>query len=409
MTSSSKIAECLFALTTRIVTSTPGKLRLLVPSLLILTVTIASAIKPAADGNTAYGNGALNSNTVGTNNSAFGFQALFSNSSGQGNTATGSQSLFNNTTASGNTADGYLALFSNTTGAANTATGLQALNFNTVGNENTATGNNALFANSTGNDNTATGASAGRGNTTGAFNTVTGATALYFNTTGSFNTADGSFALNLSTGSNNIGVGYTAGINLTTGDFNIDIGNQGVTGESSTIRIGTPGNHLATFIAGINNTPVVGTPVVIDANGQLGVGVSSERFKQNIHPMEKASDTLFKLRPVTFEYNHTIEPNGTRQYGLIAEEVAKLDPNLVVHDRDGKILTVRYEAVNAMLLNEFLKEHAKVETLQATIDYQEEQIRKLGALLEQEASRIRKVEARIESEGNMRTVANTGN
>lgn len=376
-------------------------------ALMSCSFSLTTNAKPPPDGdqgngNTAEGTGALFSDTTGANNTADGFNALFKNVTGDANTATGAQALFSNTTASGNTADGFLALFSNTTGASNTATGLQALNFNTVGNENTATGSDALFNNTTGNDNVANGANAAHNTTTGAFNTVNGASALYFSSTGSFNTADGSFALNLSTGDNNIALGYAAGINLTTGGGNIDIGNQGVTGESSTIRIGTPGNQQATFVAGIFGTPVAGVPVVVDANGQLGIAVSSERFKNEIKPMDDSSEAIFALNPVTYRYKHDVLSDATPQFGLIAEEVAKVNPALVARDANGKIQTVRYDAVNAMLLNEFLKEHRKVEELQATISRQQaatiaqqDEIKALMASLKEQASQIQQVKTEL--------------
>ena len=374
--------------------------------------------------NTALGDSALYTNTIGNDNSASGYlalftnldgnwntaagsQALFANTNGGANTATGYQALYNNTTASGNTATGFLALFGNTTGASNTATGLQALNFNTVGNENTATGSDTLFHNTTGNDNTVTGANAGQGNTTGAFNTVNGASALHDNQTASFNTADGAFALNLCTGGGNIAVGYAAGINITNGNGNIDIGNQGLATDSVTIRIGLQGSHQATFVAGIFGTPVAGVPVVVDANGQLGTGVSASRFKTDVKPMSNSSDAIFSLQPVTYRYKDEIDRTCAPQYGLIAEEVAKVNPALVARDASGKIYTVRYEAVNAMLLNEFLKEHRKVEQLQATVARQEresqataveqqKEIKALTTALSEQGEQIQKVQAAIE-------------
>jgi hypothetical protein len=354
------------------------------------------------NGNTAEGTGALASDTTGANNTADGFNALFKNMTGDANTATGAQALFNNTTASGNSAYGFLSLFNNTTGAANTALGSQALNFSTVGNENTASGSNSLFNNTTGNDNVADGANAGHNNTTGAFNTASGASALYFNTTGSFNTAVGSFALNLSTGGSNIALGYAAGINVTTGGGNIDIGNQGVGGESSTIRIGTQGSQQAAFMAGVFGSAVAGVTVVVDANGQLGVLVSSEQFKDQIKPMNKTSEALFSLKPVTYRYKNKIDPTGTAQFGLIAEEVEKVNPALVARDATGKVYTVRYEAVSAMLLNEFLKEHRKVEQLEATIAEQraaaaaqQEAIKALAGSLKEQASQIQAVKTEM--------------
>src|SRR5207247_6421250 len=230
-----------------------------------------------------------------------------------------------------NTAVGVGAMSVGTTGSRNTATGRGALNFNT-GDRNTADGHNALFNKTTGNDNTAVGIAA---------------------------------LFNLMTGNGNIALGSGAGDLLDTGDSNIDIGNEGNAGESNIIRIGTAGTHTATFIAGISGTPVVGDTVVVDANGQLGTATSSARFKKDIRPMENTSTAVLALKPVTFQYKS--DSKGTPQFGLIAEEVAKVSPDLVVRDRNGEIYSVRYEAVNAMLLNEFLKEHEKVETLENTV------------------------------------------
>jgi hypothetical protein len=161
-------------------------------------------------------------------------------------------------------------------------------------------------------------------------------------------------------------LGYSAGSQIT-GDNNIDIGNEGVAGESNTIRIGTQGTQTATFIAGVSGAGVMGSAVKVNAAGQLGTAPSSARFKQNIRSMGDTSDALFALRPVTFRYKQEIDPEGIQQFGLVAEDVEKVDPNLVVRDAHGKPYTVRYEAVDAMLLNEFLKQHRKVEEQQATI------------------------------------------
>ncbi|HWY51273.1 MAG TPA: tail fiber domain-containing protein [Chthoniobacterales bacterium] len=252
---------------------------------------------------------------------------------GNGNTAEGNGALLSLTTGLQNTADGLQSLFNNTAGNLNTAIGSQALSFNTVGNQNSGIGLGALHNNISGNNNTAAGMSALNANTTG---------------------------------NNNIGVGYLAGYNLTTGDFNIDIGNQGNAGEANTIRIGDA-NQSSTFIAGINGVPVTGTPVVVDGNGQLGVLASSERFKDEIKPMDKASEAVLGLKPVTFRYKEEVDPKQLPQFGLVAEEVEKVDPDLVARDSNGKVYTVRYEAVNAMLLNEFLKQHRRVAELEETI------------------------------------------
>jgi hypothetical protein len=236
--------------------------------------------------------------------------------------------------------------------------------------------------NTTGEENTAAGQSALAFNTTGNWNTASGAFALASNVTGIENTACGQVALSDVTGSKNVGIGAGGGCKLTTGSNNIVIVNPGVAGESNTIRIGAIGTetncagfslpaHTAAFIAGISGTPVVGDTVVVDANGQLGTATSSARFKKEIKQMEKASETILALKPVSFQYKS--DSKGTPQFGLIAEEVAKVNPDLVVRDRKGEIYSVRYEAVNAMLLNEFLKEHRKTQELEATIAKQQKE------------------------------------
>src|SRR5439155_8195484 len=259
-------------------------------------------------------------------------------------------------------------LFNNTTGSNNTANGREALGSNKAGANNTASGKSALVNNTSGEGNTANGAFALQFNTTAFNNTASGQASLQNNTTGGFNTANGykSLASN-TTGSNNIALGVNAGRNLTTGSNNIDIGNPGVAGEGNNIRIGTKGTHTATFIVGINGTAVTGTAVVVNANGQLGVAASSARFKDGIKPMDKASEAILGLKPLTFHYTKELDPEGIPQFGLIAEQVEKVNPDLVARGEDGKVMTVRYEAVNAMLLNEFLKQHRNVAEQQSTI------------------------------------------
>ena len=350
----------------------------LVLAALALSPTAQAQLSPPPDGgydgdNTAEGTDALFSLTTGPDNTAIGFDALYSNTTGDSNTATGSIALSSNTTGVRNTANGYAALNSNTTGERNTATGRAALTFNTTGNNNTADGHDALFS-----------------NTTGIWNTATGYFALFGNTTGNNNTANGTNALlNNTTGNENIALGNLAGSNLTTGDNNIDVGNQGVAAEANTIRIGTVGTQTATYIAGISGTAVSGIPVKINGSGQLGVPPSSARFKQDIQAMGEASDAILALRPVTFRYKHAIDPEGIPQFGLVAEQVEKVNPDLVARDDQGKPYTVRYEAVNAMLLNEFLKEHRKVQE-------QEKRIDALTAQLKEQAAQIQKVSAQIE-------------
>jgi len=179
-------------------------------------------------------------------------------------------------------------------------------------------------------------------------------------------------------------LGEGAGQNLTNGSNNIDIGNDGMAGESNTIRIGVEGTQTVTFIAGIyaETTGDAGStiPVMIDANGNLGTAASSERFKTEIKPMDKSSEVILALKPVTFHYKR--DSKGIPQFGLVAEEVAKVNPALVVRDRNGDIYTVRYEAVNAMLLNEFLKEHRRVEQLEKQVEALTAGLQKVSAQVE---------------------------
>ena len=354
--------------------------------------------------NTAIGFSALFSNTNGSSNTAIGSHALFSNTNGSNNAAIGSHALLNNIHGSFNTATGINALFFNDTGRNNTGTGFQALAFNQGGSNNTANGVNALFNNFEGSNNTANGVSAlfnsiaGINNTATGFqalsnngfgngNTASGSGALFNNFEGSDNTATGINALLNTTGSNNIAVGANAGRQLTTGDSNIDIANPGAASDSGTIRIGSARTHTATFIAGIFGSTVPnGVQVVANSNGKLGTVVSSARFKEEIKPMDKASAAILALRPVTFQYKS--DDKGTPQFGLIAEEVAKVNPDLVVRDRNGEIYTVRYEAVNAMLLNEFLKAHRKMEEQEATLTRLQKQIEALAAGLQKVSAQL---------------------
>src|SRR5438128_1637590 len=214
------------------------------------------------------------------------------------------------------------------------------------------------------NYNTATGVSALYENTTGYYNVASGVSALFYNVVGHDNTAAGFQALVNAKGSNNIGIGSNAGANLSSGSNNIDIGNVGLAGDAAKIRIGKQGTQTATYVAGIyGKTVASGTKVavMIDSTGKLGTVVSSARFKNEIKPMDKASEAILALKPVTFRYKEDVDPDGMPQFGLIAEEVEKVNTDLVVRDEDGKVSTVRYESVNVMLLNEFLNEHLKVE------------------------------------------------
>jgi hypothetical protein len=405
----------------------------------------ARAVLPAPDGgypgeNTAEGDDALFSLTTGIDNTAIGFNALFSNTEGSFNTAVGDQALISNTTGFYNTANGASALSHNTTGNENTAIGFNVLASNTEGSASTAFGAYALSSNTTGNQNTATGYDALLSNTIGNQNTVNGFVTMYSNTTGSASTAFGAYALyNNTTGGNNtaiglqallsntsgdsnIALGVGAGRNLITGNNNIDIGNVGVAGDSKRIRIGTAGMQTKTFIAGISGATVAsGVAVIVGSNGQLGTVVSSERFKDAIKPMDKASEAILALKPVTFHYRKELDPDGIPQFGLVAEQVEKVNPALVARDADGKVYTVRYEAVNAMLLNEFLKEHRTVEDQKATIAQIKSTVSKQEALiaqqqkgmdvftaiLKEQAAQIQKVSAQIElSKPAARTVLN---
>src|SRR5438874_4257771 len=355
------------------------------------------AVSPAPDGgypdfNTAEGDDALFSLTTGVGNAAIGTEALFSNTTGTLNTAPGLGALLNNTTASNNTATGAGALFSNTTIGVNS------------GDDNTATGFAALYSNTTGASNTAVGSQALPNNTIGANNVAVGYNALFNNTQGGGNVAIGFQALAFGTGSGNIVIGQNAGGLLTTGSSNIDIGNLGMAGEEGTIRIGN--TQSATFIAGINGVSEGGTVAVvtINGNGQLGTQapvVSSRRFKKDIKPMDQASEAILRLKPVTFDYKSN--STSTPQFGLIAEEVAEVNPDLIVRDDKGEIYTVRYEAVNAMLLNEFLKEHRrvteqnrKIHEHESTITQLRKEMHTVVARLKEQDSKIQKVSDRLE-------------
>ncbi len=340
------------------------------------------------DANTAVGNTALGLNTAGHHNTAIGSGALDTNFSGNYNTAGGGAALLSNTSGRSNTANGFAALQTNDDGNENTATGFFALSSNTSGSQNTADGVNALYSNVGGVANTATGESA-LYSSFGNFNTANGWLALQNNTSGSNNTACGvGTLLGNTTGANNIALGANAGRNLTTGSNNIDIGNEGAGSESDTIRIGTQGTQTKTFVAGISGAAIGGMEVRVNQNGRLGTAPSSQRFKEVIKPMGHASEVLLALRPVTFRYKPDVEPESTQQFGLIAEEVQKVNPDLVVHDKEGKPYSVRYDQVNAMLLNEFLKEHRKNEQQETTITRMQKQIEALSAGLQKVSAQL---------------------
>jgi hypothetical protein len=354
---------------------------------------LAQAVSPPPDGgypnkNTAEGDQALFSLTTGNSNTATGYQALQNNTTGPHNTASGVWALRNNTAGADNTASGYEALFNNTTGLFNTASGSQALLSNTTGINNTATGESALQRNTTASDNTATGESALQRNTTGLGNTANGSEALVANTSGERNTAIGFDSLEKNTtGSFNVALGAGAGSNVITADDVICIG-RAVDG------VNVSGTCFIGNIRGVQTQNANALPVVIDGAGQLGTVASSERFKKDIAIMGQASEGILSLRPVTFHYK--TDGTSTPQFGLIAEEVAKVNPALVLPDKEGKPYTVRYDAVNAMLLNEFLKEHCKVESLEKAMVEQQKENAAMRAMLKEQAAQIQKVSAQLE-------------
>ncbi|MFL6505036.1 MAG: tail fiber domain-containing protein [Candidatus Udaeobacter sp.] len=322
-----------------------------------------------ADSNTAVGTAALLLNTAGVQNTAIGTTTLLNNTIGYSNTAIGADALFSNTEGRLNTAVGESALLNNNTGQLNTAIAANALSRNTSGENNTAVGYAALLGNTTGDTNTAVGSFALNSNDTGIGNSAVGANALAINSAGEFNTAIGYEALSQNTGTLNTAVGWRAGINNTGGSVNIYIGNEGGGPiESNVMRLGRSGDAptLSTYIAGIFGRNVSGAAVYIDSDGQLGTVNSSRRFKHDIKPMDKASEAILSFKPVTFHYSSDMK--SSPQFGLIAEEVAEVNPNLVIHDKNGDLLSVRYDQVNAMLLNEFLKEHRRVEKLEAALN-----------------------------------------
>jgi hypothetical protein len=308
-----------------------------------------------------------------------------------GNTFLGDGALSSTTTGADNTATGNSALFHNTEGSNNTASGISALFNNTTGSDNTALGAGALSRNTTANGNTATGASALWFNTTGYRNTAIGNTALYHNVTGHGNTAVGFQALLQNTESNNVALGFNAGSNLTDGSGNVCIGYNvvGVRGESNTTRI-----------SNIYSSVASARPVYVNSDNKIGTLVSSRRFKEEIKPMDKASEAILALKPVSFHYKKEVEPNGAIMFGLIAEDVEKVDPDLVTRNDKGEPETVRYEAVNAMLLNEFLKENRKVEeqtckteARDRTIAQQEAEIRALMSQLQNVSDELESIKS----------------
>jgi hypothetical protein len=395
-----------------------------------------------ADENTAFGAAALLFNTTGPGNTAIGAAALLNNTEAGENTAVGTSALSNNTTGAENTADGAFTLFSNTSGFGNTAVGSNALFSNTTGGTlgttqgidvgpNTAIGASALISNTTASANTAVGYQALGRNTTGlqdtdlglstavgfqalanatgpgaAFNDAFGYQALFHLNAGMSNVAIGGHALfastigsnnvalgnqsgvNITTGNENICIGLGAGLGLTTGSNNIRIGDASGQNEDDTIRVGRGGVQTRTIVAGIFGAVVPGgTAVVVNSEGQLGTTPSSNRFKDGIKPMNRTSEAILALKPVTFHYKN--DNTQTPQFGLIAEKVAQVNPDLVVRDKDGRPYSVRYDQVNAMLLNEFLKEHKTVRELK-------KEITTLTTRLKEQDAKIQKISAQVE-------------
>jgi len=374
---------------------------------------MAQAVGPDTDGsipgsNNGEGIGVLVSRTTGVWNTGTGFEALNHLTAGNQNTATGLRALNSDINGGYNTATGVYSLFSNTSGFFNSATGAYALANNTTGSQNTANGYGALYRNTAGN------------------NTAIGFGALFRNTTGSDNTAVGDEALSNNTdGNSNTALGFNAGMDPGIGSNNIYIGDAGFAGDNNVIAIGgvsaTGTAYTDCFIGGIFGNPSPGSAVYIAADGHLSTTASSRRFKDEIKPMDKASEAIFALKPVTFRYKKEIDPTGMSQFGLVAEDVEKVSPDLVARDREGKLYTVRYDQVNAMLLNEFLKEHRKVEGQEATITElrsaaakQEATIGQLKkgmetfvARLKEQAAQIQKVSAQLEvTKAAPRTVLN---
>jgi hypothetical protein len=336
---------------------------------------------PCGAENTASGVDALQENTSGSYNSASGYLALNLNEIGSYNTAAGVNALLSNN-GNYNTASGYQALSLNTTGINNTAFGALAMRgvSEMTGSNNTAAGESALFSDTAGSYNTASGYEAMYDNTVGAQNSAYGFYALHGNGKGNFNAAVGGYALFANTtGSNNVAIGYKAGFYPTAGANNIHIGNLGVAGDTDLIRIGTQGAQKAVYIAGASTAITIGTSQSVAAlfvdttTGQVGLQGSSERFKTAIEPMGSVTAKIEALRPVSFRYKS--DPHGPRQFGLIAEEVAKVYPELVVRDAKGQILTVRYDELAPMLLNEIKLQNQKLRRL----DTQDAEIRELRA------------------------------
>jgi hypothetical protein len=369
----------------------------------------APQVAPAPDGcypgfTTAEGCNALAFLTTGAGNTGVGWYSLFADTANNFNTGVGAGTLILNT-ADSNTAVGAAALLLNTTGTLNTAVGTDALVFNDSGSDNNAVGAFALFNNNA-NFNNAHGRIALTSNVDGIENEAFGDRALRDNVSGSHNTAMGDDALLVSTGDGNTAMGEQAGNGITTGTENVCIGDGaggGLTIANHNIAIGVPAAgpfldlDFTCYIGSIFGQPVSdpGTQVAVyvDQFNVVGIFNSSRRFKHDIQPMDKASEVILALKPVTFKFNS--DWKGTTQYGLIAEEVAEVDPQLVVHV-NGEVTAVHYEQINNMLLNEFLKEHKKVQSLEATVAQQQKGMEVLTAQLKEQAAQIQKVSAQLE-------------
>ena len=371
---------------------------ILLPAFLCLVVAApqAQAQGGCANFTTKAGCDALKSNTTGTGNTGLGWRALFSDTISSFNTGVGAGAL-SLSDADSNTALGAAALLLNTAGTLNTAVGTDALVFNDSGSSNAANGANALFNNISGN-----------------FNTANGANALFDNITGSQNTAIGNSALSVNTGDKNTAVGSSALASNTTGSSNIGLGvlaGSAVTDATSVIAIGADGENVSNscYIGQIysNIQPQVGVDpdlVTISSSGRLGrANVSSRRYKHDIEPMDTASEAIYALKPVSFRYNKQYDATQTLAFGLIAEEVAEVNPDLVGRNREGQPESVRYEQINAMLLNEFLKEHGRREEQDCKIQQQEtiiaelkSELKTLVTTVNEQASQLQKVSAQLQ-------------
>jgi hypothetical protein len=359
--------------------------------------------------NAAFGSGALNLSEGGNDNAAFGMDALYYNLSGTANTATGSHALYKNT-SSYNTAVGFTALSANSGGTMNSAFGLAALGNGAEGSYNTALGTEALLENNGGNYNTAVGLMALIDNSSGSFNTASGSyalvtnvngnsntgvgySALYSNNGGSVNVAVGQNALYSDvSGGNNIAIGAMSGYDIT-GSNNIDIGSMGASGDNGIVRIGTAGTQTKVFIAGVESNKVTGNAVYVTASGALGVLASSERYKNAIETMGSDTEKLMRLRPVSFHLK--TDPNGAVQYGLIAEEVDKIYPELVIRDEAGQIQGVRYDELAPMLLNVVQKQQKQMSAQDAAIEAQATEVSAMKLQFAELAQQNRELQAAL--------------